>query len=87
MNIRYDPATDSLHIHLSDRPSVDSNEVQDGVLPDYDANGDLVGIDLQKASQRGGYQQPVGIQTTVLRISGDLMRDPMPFQTWRSSHR
>jgi uncharacterized protein YuzE len=52
MKISYDQATDSLYIHLSDRASVDSDEVQDGVVLDYDANGALVGIDLQHASQR-----------------------------------
>ena len=52
MKISYDQATDSLYIHLSDRASVDSDEVQEGVVLDYDANGALVGIDLQHASQR-----------------------------------
>jgi uncharacterized protein YuzE len=52
MKINYDKATDSLYIHLSDRPSVDSDEVQDGVVLDFDANGALVGIDVQHASQR-----------------------------------
>lgn len=52
MKISYDKATDSLYIHLSDRPSVDSDEVNDGVVLDYDENGILVGIDVQHASQR-----------------------------------
>ncbi len=52
MKIAYDKATDSLYIHLSDRPSVDSNEVNEGVVLDYDTNGALVGIDVQHASQR-----------------------------------
>lgn len=52
MKISYDKATDSLYIHLADRPSVDSDEVNDGVVLDYDAKGVLVGIDVQHASQR-----------------------------------
>jgi uncharacterized protein YuzE len=52
MKIAYDKATDSLYIHLCDRPSVDSDEMNDGVVLDYDANGTLVGIDVQHASQR-----------------------------------
>ena len=52
MKISYDQATDSLYIHLSDRASVESDEVRDGVVLDVDANGALVGIDLQHASQR-----------------------------------
>ena len=52
MKISYDKATDSLYIHLADRASLDSDEVKDGVVLDFDANGALVGIDVQHASQR-----------------------------------
>lgn len=52
MKISYDQATDSLYIHLADRATVDSDEVQDGVVLDFDTNGALVGIDLQHASKR-----------------------------------
>jgi uncharacterized protein YuzE len=52
MKISYDQATDSLYIHLTDRASVESDEVQDGVVLDFDTNGALVGIDLQHASKR-----------------------------------
>jgi uncharacterized protein YuzE len=52
MRINYDAATDSLYIHLAERPSVDSDEVVDGVVLDYDASGALVGIDVQHASQK-----------------------------------
>ena len=49
MKIAYDQATDSLYIHLADRASVDSDEVREGIVLDYDANGALVGIDVQHA--------------------------------------
>lgn len=52
MKIGYDKATDSLYIHVADSASVDSDEVTDGVVLDFDANGSLVGIDMQQASQR-----------------------------------
>jgi uncharacterized protein YuzE len=52
MKISYDKATDSLYIHLADRASVESDEVNDGVVLDFDVNGALVGIDLQHASLR-----------------------------------
>jgi uncharacterized protein YuzE len=52
MKISYDKSTDSLYIHLADRPSVDSDEVKDGVVLDFDSNGALVGIDVQHASER-----------------------------------
>lgn len=52
MKIAYDKATDALYIHLEDCASVESDEVTDGVVLDFDANGTLVGIDVQQASQR-----------------------------------
>ena len=52
MKLSYDKETDSLYIHLSNTPSVDSDEVADGVALDFDSNGVLVGIDVQHASQK-----------------------------------
>lgn len=52
MRLNYDAETDSLYIHLAERPSVDSDEVADGIVLDYDAAGALVGIDVQHASQK-----------------------------------
>jgi uncharacterized protein YuzE len=52
MKLSYDKATDSLYIHLSNMPSVDSDEVADGVVLDFDSNGVLVGIDVQHASEK-----------------------------------
>ena len=57
MKLNYDAATDSLYIHLAERPSVNSDEVVDGVVLDYDAAGALVGIDVQHASQRADIHQ------------------------------
>ncbi len=51
MKLHYDAETDSLYIDLNARPSVDSREVQDGVVLDFDAQGQIVGIDIQHASQ------------------------------------
>jgi uncharacterized protein YuzE len=51
MKLHYDRETDSLYIDLNARPSVDSREVQDGVVIDLDDKGQIVGIDIQHASQ------------------------------------
>jgi uncharacterized protein YuzE len=51
MKLQYDRDTDSLYIDLNARPSVDSREVQDGVVLDFDADGQIVGIDIQHASE------------------------------------
>jgi uncharacterized protein YuzE len=51
MRLSYDPTTDSLYIHLTERPSADSNEVANGVVLDFDEQGGVVGIDVQHASK------------------------------------
>lgn len=52
MRLSYHRDTDSLYIDLSERPSVDSREISDGVVLDYDADGNLVGIDINRASEK-----------------------------------
>ena len=52
MRINYYPETDSLYIDLSSRPSADSREVSDGIVLDYDEDGNLVGIDIDEASTK-----------------------------------
>jgi len=44
--------TDSLYIDLSERASTESREITEGVVLDYDAEGNLVGIDIDNASQK-----------------------------------
>ena len=52
MKINYYPDTDSLYIDLSEQPSVESREIAEGIVLDYDAAGHLVGIDIDNASQK-----------------------------------
>jgi len=50
MKLNYYPDTDSLYIDLSHRPSVESREISEGVVLDYDESGNVVGIDIDNAS-------------------------------------
>jgi uncharacterized protein YuzE len=52
MKLRYYPETDSLYIELIDKPSVDSQEITDEVVIDFDVDGNIVGIDIDNASQK-----------------------------------
>ena len=52
MKLDYRPETDSLHIDLSEQQSVETREISAGILLDYDANGNLVGIDIYNASKK-----------------------------------
>ncbi len=67
MKLNYHPDTDSLYIDLSERPSVESREISDGVVLDYDSDGRLVGIDIDNASQK------VEMKKFILsRLPGDI---------------
>jgi len=52
MRINYYKETDSLYIDLSSKTSADSKEVSEGVVLDYDKEGNLVGIDIDNASKK-----------------------------------
>lgn len=52
MKLNYYPETDSLYIDLSEQPSVESRAISEGVVLDYDAQGNLVGIDIDNASSK-----------------------------------
>ena len=51
MKFHYYPETDSLYIDLSERTSMDSQEVAPGVVLDFDEEGNLAGIDIDRASK------------------------------------
>ena len=71
MQLTYYPETDSLYIDLSEQPSVDSQEISEGIVLDYDASGNLVGIDIDNASKKVQLKEltlsrlPTEIQTIV----------------------
>lgn len=52
MRFHYYADTDSLYIDLSEKESADSVEVAPGIVLDFDAEGNLVGIDIDQASKR-----------------------------------
>jgi uncharacterized protein YuzE len=52
MKLNYYPETDSLYIDLSEKTSVESKEISEGVVLDYDTEGNLVGIDIDNASTK-----------------------------------
>ena len=52
MKLNYYRETDSLYIDLSAKPSTESREISEGIVLDYDAEGNLVGIDIDNASRK-----------------------------------
>ena len=71
MKVNYFPETDSLYIDLSERLSVESREISEGVVLDYDETGILVGIDIDNASEKVQLQKlvvskfPAVVETTA----------------------
>ena len=52
MKATYDPKTDTLSIELTSGPVAESDEQKPGVILDYDAEGNLVGLEVLDASKR-----------------------------------
>jgi uncharacterized protein YuzE len=52
MKLNYYPETDSLYIDLSSKPSMESVEISEGVVIDYDDAGNITGIDIDNASHK-----------------------------------
>ena len=52
MKLHYYPDTDSLYIELKPQPGAETREVASGLNVDLDADGEVVGFDIDLASQR-----------------------------------
>ena len=52
MRLRVDHGADAVYLNLTDRPINGSEEVADGIVVDYDAEGRIVGIEILDASKR-----------------------------------
>lgn len=69
MKVNYFPDTDSLYIDLAERPSVESREISEGIVLDYDGDGTLVGIDIDNASTKVAIDK-----LTVSKLPGTIER-------------
>jgi uncharacterized protein YuzE len=50
MKLHYYPETDSLYIELKAAPGAETREIVDGLVADFDADGNVVGFDIDNAS-------------------------------------
>ena len=51
MKTTYDPEADALYVRFADASVVESEEVADGVVLDFDAEGRIVAIEVLDASK------------------------------------
>jgi uncharacterized protein YuzE len=65
MKISYDPKYDVLYLKFTEENVVDTVEVNKGVLIDYGKNGEMVGIEIIKAS---GLIKANPLQEIVIKI-------------------
>ena len=52
MKLHYYEETDSLYIEFRPGPGVETREVSEGLNVDLDADGDVVGFDIDRASRQ-----------------------------------
>jgi uncharacterized protein YuzE len=52
MKLHYHPETDSLYIELKSAPGTEARKIVEGLVVDLDANGDVVGFDIDHASRK-----------------------------------
>ncbi len=65
MKVTYDPHTDTLSVVFKDNtPVVESDEEKPGIILDYDAQGDLVSLEVLEASTRVTETRKIEFQTT-----------------------
>jgi uncharacterized protein YuzE len=51
MNFHYDKSVDALAIRFSQKPTIESDEIQPGIIFDYDKSGKVIAIEIIGASK------------------------------------
>jgi len=72
MKVLYDPDVDVLSVLLSDAPVAESDQDKPGLILDYDAGGNVVGLEILDASKRVG--NPLSLEYAV--TSREPLRRP-----------
>lgn len=62
MKLTIDPEADALYLRLNDAQILDSEQVASGIVLDYDAHDNVVGVEMLHLSRRGS---PVDIDKLV----------------------
>lgn len=52
MRFQYDQKEDALYILFDESPYAESDEVQEGIILDYNKNGKIIGMEILDASQK-----------------------------------
>ena len=71
MRIRYDEEADALYIKLQEGGYHESDEIKDGFILDYDADGNIIGIEILDAS---AHLAIADLSTVNFEITRSLMK-------------
>lgn len=69
MRLHYDKKQDALYIKFNENHYLESEEIQDGIIFDYDAKKKIIGIEILDASERFPSQFRKQFQKRQLPIS------------------
>ena len=72
MKLTIDPDADALYLRLSDAQIRDSEQVASGIVLDYDAHDNVIGVEMLHLSRRGN---PVEIDKLVFETLGANRRE------------
>lgn len=62
MKLHFDEGEDALYLRLDDSTIVESEEVQAGVVLDFDERGEVVGIEILRVRERVPLSGPKRVQ-------------------------
>ena len=52
MRMRFDPESDALYLRLDESPIIESEEVRPGVVLDFNADDQVVGVEISRVQGR-----------------------------------
>ncbi len=75
MKLTVDPEADALYLRLNDAEIADSEQVASGVILDYDAQDNVVGVEMLHLSKRA---QKADLQRLLFETLGGNKAAPAP---------
>jgi uncharacterized protein YuzE len=71
MKVTYDEEADAIYLRLKETPYYESDEIKEGLILDYDKEGNLIGVEILDASE---YLSPQELATLSFNIERALAK-------------
>lgn len=68
MKIEYSREADAIYVYFKEEYAATSREIEDGVVLDFDKNGQIIGIEVLDASQRFSLSDIVNVSIVNLPV-------------------